>query len=157
MKLVLLLVLIFSSFIVNGQADSTNIYFQAILHYNNYLEEINSDDKEIFIEKNQEVTEMLPSQIGNRKIVLLTLANSTEHHKRNQNMIKYIKIYPGKIQDDKVDIRLMPYYSQYQGKKNGFAVAISDHLTIHFQFDCTTRRFKYLNTSGRMPLDLYKK
>jgi len=140
-----------------GQIDSSNIYYQSILHYNDYLEEINSNDKEIFIEKNQEVTEKLPSKIGTRKIILLTVDNSREHHKKNQNMIKYIKIYPGKIQDDKLEITLMPHYSEYQGKKNGFSISVSDHLTIHFQFHCNEKRFKYQSTSGRMPLDMYKK
>jgi hypothetical protein len=157
MRFFLLTIIVFYASGAKGQHDSTNIYYQAILHYNAYLDELNSDDKEIFIEKNEEFTNSLPYTIGTRKITLLTVDNSKEHHRKNQNMIKYIKIYQGKIQGDKLEIRLMPHYSEYQGKKKRFTISVSDHLTIQFLFDCNEHRFKYTSTSGRMPIDLYKK
>lgn len=157
MKIVLLNVFVFSFILAKGQTDSTNIYYQAIKYYNVYLEELRSSERDIFIEKNRELTEMLPSTIGNRNIILLTLANSTDQHKKNRNRIKYIKVFPGEIREDKVSVKLIPHYSEYRGKESGFSVSVSDHLTIHFQFDCNTRRYKYVSTSGQMPLDLYRK
>ncbi|MDD5508027.1 MAG: hypothetical protein PHD25_06805 [Bacteroidales bacterium] len=109
---------------------------------------MNSKETELFIENNDGITEKLPSQIGKRKITILTWNNSKEVYKRNNNKLNHIKIFPARINEDKIEIRITPYHGEYNTRRNKLSLSLSDWVIIQFKFDCDKNKYVYFGTTG---------
>jgi hypothetical protein len=129
-----------------GQTDSTNLYFQALKYYNEYLDKHCPDEKEIYIEANNGITEKLPGQIGQRTVTIMTSENQKGIYTRNGNKIRHVKMFPARTKDSLIEINITPYFGEYKGKKKGYNLGVSNWVTIQFKFDCTKNEFRYFNT-----------
>lgn len=129
-----------------GQIDSTSIYSRALQHYNAYLDKYFNNEKEIFIESNNGITEKLPRHVGQRPVTILTWENQKTIYNRNGNKIRHVKIFPARTTDEFIEVTLTPYFGEYKGKKKGYFLAVSNWVTIQFKYDCVEKKFKYRNT-----------
>jgi len=146
MKTGLLLIFVTLTTLCFGQIDTTSIYSIALKYYNAHLDKINSGTSEIFIEKNNGITEKLPERVGNRQVTILTWENQKDVYFKHDNKIRHVKIFPAMIKDDLIEISLTPYFGEYKGKKKGYFLALSDWVTVQFKFDCSDNKFKYWHT-----------
>jgi hypothetical protein len=131
-----------------GQADSTSLYSKALRYFNDYLDKYMPDEKEIYIEPNNGITEKLPKQVGQRLVTIITWENQKEIYKRNENKIRHVKMFPARTKDSLIEINITPYFGEYIGKKKGYNLGLSNWVTIQFQFDCDKNEFKYLSTKA---------
>lgn len=130
-----------------GQVDTTNIYSIALKYYNIQLDKYNSGENEIFIESNNGITEKLPRQVGDRRVTILTWENQKDVYAKHKNKIRHVKIFPARIKDNLIEINFTPYFGEYQGKKKGLHLSVSNWVIIQFKFDCSDNKFKYWGTS----------
>lgn len=129
-----------------GQVDSTSIYFQALKYYNSYLDKYRADEREIFIESNNGITEKLPEEVGQRPVTILTWENKKTVYNKHNNNIRHVIVFPARTKDNLVEVNFTPYFGEYKGKKKGYFLAVSDRVVVQFKFDCDESKFKYWNT-----------
>jgi len=142
------LLILFLAWAINsfGQGDSTSIYYQALKYYNSYLDKYRSDEKEIYIENNNGITEKLPGKVGQRPVTILTWENKKSVYNKHQNMIRHVIVFPARTKDDLIEVNFTPYFGEYKGKKKGYFLAVSDWVIVQFKFDCNENKFKYWDT-----------
>lgn len=129
-----------------GQVDSTSLYYQALISYNDYLDTYMPDEKEIYVEYNNGITDKLPRLVGQRSVTIITWENQKEIYEKNGNKIRHVKIFPARTKDDLIEINITPYFGEYKGKRKGINLGLSNWVTVQFKFDCDKNKFKYFNT-----------
>jgi hypothetical protein len=147
MKKLLTIILIIWTSNSFAQEDSTSLYYQALWYYNISLDKSNSKETELFIEKNDGITEKLPTIIGTRTITILTWNNQKEVYERNNNRINQIKIFPARIKGDLIEVVITPYHGNYLGKRKGLELSLSDWVIIQFKYDCDKKKYIYYATT----------
>ncbi|MBX2895579.1 MAG: hypothetical protein KF763_09050 [Cyclobacteriaceae bacterium] len=104
------------------------------------------DEKEIYVEYNNGITDKLPRLVGQRSVTIITWENQKEIYEKNGNKIRHVKIFPARTKDDLIEINITPYFGEYKGKRKGINLGLSNWVTVQFKFDCDKNKFKYFNT-----------
>jgi len=100
--------------------------------------------KTIFIEY-KEYIDKIPESINRYRIQKIGLGNRKQIFKENKNKLRYVKIFPLKIEEGKFSITLIPYFAELKRKKH-LTLGLSSWTIVFFEFK--NDRLMYLKTEN---------
>lgn len=118
--------------------DSTNIYYQSLIKYCDYLESLNIDKKTLYLEENALVTKGIPSEIGRFEIKCLNIDQLREAAKGEEG-IQLIRVVQLRVKEGQFFVNIIPFKVTY--KKKNFSFINSGGEKIVYEYDKETKKF----------------
>lgn len=154
MKITLALIFLFlcrgsfaQSTSLSFQCNQSNIYFQAIDQYLQYMEKEEKKADTLFLESNDKITDSLLSECRYTKLVKLN-NDQLKERLNNGKSINLYRIMPLESRDGKIAVRLVPFGCGFNKAKRKYELLNGGNYVLLFQFDGEQLIFRTLEGHG---------
>jgi hypothetical protein len=154
--LLILLVVVFLSSSAAAQTTKqlteTNLYYRALFASLDKMDRewgkiddtvvgnrIRTDYHNMVVEKNRNITEGLPSQLGDHRVEYLEPQELIERYKRLRKEFAILVAYPIVNEGERLEITFNVYWISY--KKSSLNYALSDWSKVYFRYECDKREY----------------
>jgi hypothetical protein len=103
------------------------------------LNRIRTDYGHMFVVKDAEITDALPSQFGDHQVEYLDGRAQLDRYKTLRKEFPILKIHPMQTEGDRLTISVSVSYVEYEKRK--LRLALSDWSEVEFHFDCNLRQY----------------
>ena len=103
------------------------------------LNRIRTDYRHMFVVKDAEITDALPSQFGDRQVEYLDDRAQFDRYKTLRREFPILKIHPMQTDGGRLKINISVYYVEYEKRK--LRLALSDWSEVEFHFDCNLQQY----------------
>lgn len=100
---------------------------------------IRTDYRHALVEKDPEITDRLPVEIGNYRVQLLDRREQIDKYKKLRKEFAILRIHPMQSDGSQLKIQVSVSYLTY--KKHKLWLAISDWSDVEFRYDCKSQKF----------------
>lgn len=100
---------------------------------------LRTDYQHVFVEKNPEITDGLPTQQGDYRVEYLDSREQMDKYKLLRKEFGILRIHPLQSDGSLLKIQVSVSYFTYQHRK--FLFAVSDWSEVEFRYDCETKKF----------------
>jgi|SRR5882672_1403628 len=100
---------------------------------------VRTDYHHLFLEKDSEITDVIPSHDGDFRFESLDTQSQIERYKRLEKKYSILKIHT--MQGDRSRLRIHVAQNWIEYKKGRLFAEISDWCDVEFQFDCEKNSF----------------
>lgn len=100
---------------------------------------IHTDYHRMLVQKDNEITDGLPSQLGDYRVEYLDYREQIDRYKKLRKEFSILKI--GSMQSDGARLRIVisVYYLSY--KKHKLLLGLSDWSEVEFRYDCEKQKY----------------
>ena len=98
-----------------------------------------TDYHNMIVEKNRNITEGLPSELGEYRVEYLEQQGLIDRYKRLRKEFPILVIYPMVNEGVRLEITFKVYWMSY--KKSSLNYALSDWSKVYFLYDCNKREY----------------
>jgi len=100
---------------------------------------IRTDYHHMLVEKDAELTDGLPTQVGDFHVDYLDRQTQIDRYKKVRKEFSILRIFPMKNDGSRLTIDVTIYYVEYA--KGKLMLGLSDWSDVEFHYDCETQKY----------------
>jgi hypothetical protein len=100
---------------------------------------IRTDYHHMLVEKDPQITDLLPLQLGSFRVEYLDRKAQIDRYKQQRKEFSILRIHP--MQSDGALVKIQVSVSHLTHEKHKFLLAISDWSDVVFRYDCENQKF----------------
>jgi hypothetical protein len=101
--------------------------------------QIRTDYHNMIVLRNRDITEGLPSQVGNYRVQYLDSQELIDKYKKLRKEFAILVSYPMVNDKERLEITFNVYWISYE--KRNLSFALSDWSKVYFRYDCEKREY----------------
>jgi hypothetical protein len=100
---------------------------------------IRRDYRHMLVEKDPEITDRLPSQLGDYRVEYLDKRAQIDRYKKLRKAFPILRIHPMQNEGARLEIEVSVSYFTHE--KRRWLFAVSDWSDVEFHYDCEKQKF----------------
>ena len=129
------------------QCNQSNIYFQAIDQYLQFMEKEEKKADTLFLESNEKITDSLLSECRYTKLIKLNNDQLKDRLKKGKSLNLY-RIMPLEAKDGSFAVKLIPFGCGFNKTKRKYELLNGGNYVLLFQFDGEQLVFRNMEGHG---------